>query len=242
VELVDHDTAVICVSHVQYATGFRFDLRQLADLAHAHDALLVIDATQSAGMLPIDVRRDDVDVLVSGSYKWLCSAFGAALCFVRPELAETFVPPFVGWRSTLDPFNLDAVSMPLAPGVRAMEYSTVAYGSGIALGGAVEYLLEIGVDRIFEHDLRLGDALVVGLRGLGASFITPLDQGLRSPIVGARFPGSDPADLHRRLAQHDVHTSLRLDAVRFSPHLFNHDADVERALEVLARILDGPRR
>ena len=99
----------------------RSDLRPLADLAHQNGALLVIDATQSAGMLPIDVRRDDVDVLVAGGYKWLCSAFGAALCFIRPQLAEGFVPPFVGWRSTVDPFDLDAVNMPLAPGVRAME-------------------------------------------------------------------------------------------------------------------------
>ena len=103
----------------------------------------------------------------------------------------------------------------------------------------MEYLLEIGVDRIFEHDLRLAEALVAGLRGLGASFITPLDQGLRSPIVGARFPGKDAADLRRRLAEHDVHTSLRLDAVRFSPHLYNHEGDVERALHVVAGILDG---
>ena len=241
-DLVDADTAVICVGHVQYATGFRFDLRRLADLAHGHDALLVVDATQSAGMLPIDVRRDEIDVLVAGGYKWLCSAFGAALCYVRPELAERFVPPFVGWRSTVDPFDLDAVNMPLAPGVRAMEYSTVAYGSGIALGGAVRYLLEVGLDRVFEHDLRLADGLVAGLRGLGASFITPLDRELLSPIVGARFPGRDAADLHRRLADRDVHTSLRLEAVRFSPHLFNDDADVERALRVLAELLDRPAR
>ncbi len=241
-DLVDADTAVICLGHVQYATGYRFDLGRLADLAHRNDALLVVDATQSAGMLPIDVRGDDIDVLVAGSYKWLCSAFGAALCFVRPELAERFVPPFVGWRSTLDPFDLDAVRMPLAPGVRAMEYSTVAYGSGIALGGAIRYLLDVGLDRIFEHDLRLADALVSGLRGMGASFITPLDHGLGSPIVGARFPGRDAGDLHRRLADRDVYTSLRLDAVRFSPHLFNDDADIERALGVLAELLDGEAR
>ena len=241
-ELVDRDTAVVCVGHVQYATGFRFDLERLADLAHGHDALLVVDATQSAGMLPIDVRRDDVDVLVAGGYKWLCSAFGAALCFVRPELAERFIPPFVGWRSTVDPFDLDAVHMPLAPGVRAMEYSTVAYGSGIALGGAIRYLLEVGIDRILEHDLRLAGALVEGLRSLGASFISPLDPRLRTPIVGARFPGRDAAPLHQRLAERNVYTSLRLDAVRFSPHLFNDDADVERALSVLDELLDGPAR
>ena len=123
-----------------------------------------------------------------------------------------------------------------------MVYSTVAYGSGIALGGAIGYLLEVGIDRILEHDLRLAGALVEGLRSLGASFISPLDPGLRTPIVGARFPGRDAAQLHQRLAERNVYTSLRLDAVRFSPHLFNDDADVERALSVLDALLDGPAR
>lgn len=232
-ELVDDRTRVICVSHVQYGTGFRFDLRSLADLAHAHGAVLVVDATQSAGMLPIDVRRDDVDVMVAGSYKWLCAAFGAALCYIRPEIADRFLPPFVGWRSTVDPPNFDAVNMPLAPGVRAMEYSTVAYGSGMALGGAVEYLLDVGIERIFEHDLRLAERLVVGLRELGGVFISPLEDGLMSSIVGVRIPGKDARDLHRSLSEADVFTSLRLDAVRFSPHLYNDDDDVDRALEVL---------
>lgn len=238
-ELVDANTAAICVSHVQYGTGFRFDLRRLADLAHAHGALLIVDATQSAGMLPLDVRRDDVDVLVAGSYKWLCAAFGAALCYVRPELAERFLPPFVGWRSTIDPPNFDAVNMPLAPGVRAMEYSTVAYGSGMALGGAVEYLLDVGIERVFEHDLRLTNLLVTGLRDLGAEFITPLEDGLMTSIVGARFPGTDSRELHRRLGESDVFTSLRLDAVRFSPHLYNDERDAERALAVLGDLLSS---
>lgn len=236
-ELVDEHTRVICVSHVQYGTGFRFDLRALADLAHAHGALLVIDATQSAGMLPLDVGRDDVDVMVAGSYKWLCAAFGAGLCYVRPEIAERFLPPFVGWRSTVDPPNFDAVHMPLAPGVRAMEYSTVAYGSGMALGGAVEYLLDVGIERILEHDLRLTQRLVVGLRELGGRFISPLQEGPTTSIVGVRFPGKDARELHRHLSDADVFTSLRLDAVRFSPHLYNDDADIDRALEIVGRVV-----
>jgi len=237
--LVDEGTRVICVSHVQYGTGFRFDLQALSDLAHAHGAVLVIDATQSAGMMPLDVGRDDVDVMVAGSYKWLCAAFGAALCYVRPEISERFLPPFVGWRSTIDPPNFDAVNMPLAPGVRAMEYSTVAYGSGMALGGAVEYLLDVGIERILEHDLRLTQRLVAGLGALGGRFISPVDGRPTTSIVGVRFPGRDSREVHRRLGEAGVFTSHRLDAVRFSPHLYNDDADIDRALEIVARLV-GP--
>ncbi len=237
---VDDDTAVICVSHVQYATGHRFDLAQLAELAHAHGATLVVDATQSAGMVPIDVRAADVDVLITGGYKWLCSAFGAALCYLRPELAEDFVPPIVGWKSTVDPPAFDATRMPLAEGARRMQYSTSAYPSGIALRASIEYLLGFGIDRIMAHDLRLAGLLWDGLRDLGGVLITPPGDDGRGSIVGARFPGRRPEALVRRLIEAGVVAGPRLDAVRFSPHLYNEDRDVERALAELERILATP--
>ena len=80
--LVDDDTAVICVSHVQFATGFRFALEDLTALARAHDALLVVDATQSAGMVPLDMTAQEIDVLLAGGYKWLGAMFGAAVCYL----------------------------------------------------------------------------------------------------------------------------------------------------------------
>ena len=86
---VDSDTAVIVVSYVQYSTGYRFVLRELADLAPRHGALLAVDATQALGMAPIDVGADDVDIVVAGGYKWLCGPFGAAVCCCAPSSAPT---------------------------------------------------------------------------------------------------------------------------------------------------------
>src|SRR6185437_16101974 len=104
-EHVDEETSVVVVSYVQYSTGYRFVLSELADLARAHGALLAVDATQAAGMAPIDVRRDGVAMLVAGGYKWLCGPFGAAVCWLHPGLRERFDPPLVGWRSTEDPYT-----------------------------------------------------------------------------------------------------------------------------------------
>lgn len=239
-ELVDDRTAVICVSHVQYATGHLLDLAALASVAHAHDALLVVDATQSAGMVPIDVVASDVDVLVAAGYKWLCGAFGAAICYMRPDVAARFRPPFVGWRSTVDPFAFDATRMPLARGVRAMEYSTVAYGSGIALGAAVRYLLRFGIDSILAHDLRLAARLMDGLAALGVTVLTPKREDRRGSIVLARFPGREARTVYARLTDAGVHTSFRLDGIRFAPHLYNHEEDVDGALRGVERILSSP--
>ena len=239
VERIDDGTAAVCVSHVQYSTGFRLDLRALADATHAHGALLIVDATQSAGMVPIDVRAEDVDVLVAGSYKWLCAAFGAALCYLRPELADRFRPPIVGWRSRVDAFVFEADRMPIARGARGMEYSTVAYGSGIALGSAIRYLLDAGIERILEHDRALADRLLAGAAELGGAAMAPADPNDRTGIASVRFDGWDVKELWERLTAAGVHTSARLGAIRFSPHLYNHSADVDAALGTLEEILRG---
>ncbi len=239
-ELVDERTAVIAVSYVQYSTGYRFVLSELAELAHAHGALLAVDATQAAGMAPVDVARDDIDLLVAGGYKWLCGPFGAAVCWLRPELRERFDPPFVGWRSTEDPYTFDARTMPLARTARSMEYSTMGYGSAVALGRALRYVLDLGVERVLAHDLALAARLADGLERLGATVLTPRDDAHRGGIVTARYPGRDGEEVAARLNDAGVIVSPRFGATRFSLHFFNDETDVDRALGTLERILASP--
>ncbi len=236
-EQVDDATSVLVASYVQYSTGYRFVLRELADLAHAHGALLAVDATQAAGMAPVDVAADDVDILVAGGYKWLCGPFGAAVCWLRPELRERFDPPFVGWRSTVDPYTFDSRTMPIAPTARSMEYSTMSYGAAVALGGALRYVLDLGVDRVLAHDQALASRLAAGLDALGAQVLTPRDDAHRGGIVTARYPGRDGEEVAGQLNDAGVIVSPRFGATRFSVHYFNDESDVDRALEVLAALL-----
>jgi len=91
--LVDKHTSVISISQVEYGTGQRFDLRWLSELAHSHGAILVVDATQSAGLMPIDVHADGVDALVAGGYKGLLGPFGSACLYVRADLIPRLEPP-----------------------------------------------------------------------------------------------------------------------------------------------------
>lgn len=237
-EAVDDRTAAICISHVQYATGHLLDPKGLADLAHAHDALLILDTTQSSGAVPLDVRATDQDVVISSAYKWITGSPGGAFAYLRPAVAERFRPPFVGWRTTGEgALAFDATRISLATGGRRMEYATVAYGSGIALGSAIRYLLDAGIDRIHEHNLALCDLLLTELRARGADILTPEPRGDRGTIVSARFPGRGAADLAGALMDRGVHVASRLGALRFSPHLYNDDDDVRRALEELDRLL-----
>jgi cysteine desulfurase / selenocysteine lyase len=234
---VDERTAVICVSHVQYATGHRLDPASLVELARSVGATLVLDATQSAGVVPLDAPALGVDVLVTSGYKWLCSAPGAGICYLRPELWERLDPPFVGWRSTEDPPAFDATRIPLATGARRLEYSTPAYAAGAALSAAVDYLLGLGIGNVLEHDLALGAELREGLERLGADVLTPEDDDRRAGIVITRFPGHAGDAIAAALNGAGVVVSPRLGSVRFSLHVFNDSTDVARALDVLADVV-----
>jgi len=236
-EHVDSATAVICISHVQYLTGHLLDLDDLVTLAHDHGALLIIDATQSAGQVPIDVAATGVDALITGSYKWLCSTFGAAACYLGPALLREFRPPLVGWRSTEHPYSLDARWLPLAATARRMEYSTMSYASAIAFGRAIRYVAGLALDEIADHNRQLAGQLIDGLTGRGAKLLTPRDPRRRAGTVTARFPGRDGEAVAAELTRHGVIVSPRVGSARFSMHFYNDSDDVNRALAVLDLVL-----
>ena len=239
VALVDERTAAICVSHVQFATGHRLEIGSLVELARAHDALLLLDATQSAGAVPLAGAASEVDFLVSGSYKWLCSPFGSAFCYLGPRVRASFHPPLVGWRSVVDPYRLDARTPNLAPDARRLEFSTSGYGAAVALGRSIDYVLDLGVERILEHNLALAGRLIDGLDELGAVVLTPRADDERSGIVTARFPGRDGEAVAAELTSRGVVVSPRFGSTRLSVHFFNNEADVDHTLETIADVLSG---
>ncbi|MFO8061201.1 MAG: aminotransferase class V-fold PLP-dependent enzyme, partial [Bacillota bacterium] len=152
---VDDDTTAVCISEVQYATGHRFDLGLLAELAHDAGALCIVDGTQSAGVVPVDVEESDVDAFVASGYKWLCAPFGAAAMYVHPRLMGSIDPPIAGWRSTRDIFAFDATRLDFIDDARKFHAGTPSYGAMFALGEIARYLLDLGVDTVFEHVLSL---------------------------------------------------------------------------------------
>lgn len=239
-ELVDHRTAAIAVSHVQWGTGYRFDLAQLAELAHAHGALLVVDAMQSAGVVPINVAASGVDVLAAGSFKWLCAFAGTGVCYVRPELAERWQPILAGsltsWPAL--PYTESGVSNvhDIQHGARRLEYASSTHTLRVALNGSIRYLLDVGIASILSHVQALTARLADGMRLLDATILTPNDEAHRAGILTARFPGQAAAHLVAELAKHNVVTLERLGGVRFSPHLFNTGDDIDRALAALEEI------
>ncbi len=237
IRLIDDHTAVVCISHVEYSGGQCYDLQKLSVAAHDHNALLIVDATQSAGAIPIDAPGFGVDALISGAYKWLCGPFGAAVMYLAPHLHEALEPGLVGFRSHKDMWDLQADRLEFPKTAQRFEFSTMAFGCAIGLTRSIEYLVNIGVERIFSYNKHLADILISGLEELDAKIISPRNEEERTSIVAARIPGKDPAEVTRKLKEGMVFVSCRKDFIRFSPHLYNRPDDIQRTLDLIKEIL-----
>jgi len=234
---IDPGTAVVCVSDVVYSTGRRLDVARLAQAAHRNGALLVIDATQSAGGIPIDVAALGVDALIAASYKWLCGPFGVAVMYLAPQLHERLEPGLVGFRSHERMWDLRADRLQLPPNAHRFEFSTMAYGCAPGLSSSIDYLMRLDVGRIFSRNKKLADLLIEGLRERNAEILSPTDDGARSSIVAARFADTDVRILAERLNQAGIVVSARRNVLRLSPHLYNDADDIQHALTAIDRCL-----
>jgi len=230
IALIDQKTAVVCISHVEYGNGQTFDLQLLAEAAEDHDVLLVVDATQSAGAIPIDVQACPVDALISGAYKWLCGPFGAAFMYVAPHLAEKLEPGLVGFRSHKNMWDLDASRIDYPQAAKKFEFSTMAFGCAVGLTRTIDFLNGVGVENIFQYNRQLADILIMGLHSRDAVIISPLDDENRSSIVTAYFENIDSKKIITDLKATQVFVSSRAGAIRFSPHLYNTAEDIDSAL------------
>ena len=230
IALIDQKTAVVCISHVEYGNGQTFDLQLLAEAAQDHDALLVVDATQSAGAIPIDIQACPVDALISGAYKWLCGPFGAAFMYVAPHLSEKLEPGLVGFRSHKNMWDLDASRIDYPQAAKKFEFSTMAFGCAVGLTRTIDFLNGVGVENIFQYNRQLADILIMGLHSRDAVIISPLDDENRSSIVTAYFENIDSKKIITDLKAAQVFVSSRAGAIRFSPHLYNTAEDIDSAL------------
>ena len=230
---IDERTLLVSVTHVSYRTGERLPVDEIVRLAHDRGALVLLDAYQSVGTLPVDVAALGVDVVAAGTVKYLLASAGLAFLYVRPGLADGLLPTATGWFADEDVFAMDDRDYSPARGATRFQLGTPPVPSIYAGLAGLELVRSAGVDATSAHVALLSDALVDGVRELGGSVVTPEARGALVCIAAA-----DPAALVGRLAGDGVVASWRDRSVRLSMHFYNDAADIEAALRALARHRD----
>jgi selenocysteine lyase/cysteine desulfurase len=223
-EEVRPSTALVAVSAVQSADGRVADLDALRAAAAAAGARVLVDATQSAGWLPMDAGG--YDYVVAHGYKWLVGPHGACFMTVREGAEETLASGFAGWYAADDPWgSCYGPIARLAPGARRFD-ARPAYLPFVGAAASLSLLAEVGVDAVHAHDLELAGALREGLTALGYSPV----RGDSAIVSVPDFP-SQPAE---RLTRAGIRFSDPLGSLRLAVHLHTTRADVEAVLTALS--------
>jgi selenocysteine lyase/cysteine desulfurase len=218
-DAVDGGTDVVAVSAVHSADGRVADLDAIAAAAADHGARTLIDASHACGWMPFDAGR--FDHVACAGYKWLLGLRGTAFFTARPEAAERLVPHLAGWYAGQDP-DTTYYGAPLRLAADASRFDvSPAWLSWVAHAPALALLEQVGVEAIRAHDLALADRFRAGMG---------LPPG-PTPIVSLALDHDDAVE---RLKGAGVMAAGRGSGVRFSFHLYTTEADVDRALEVLA--------
>ena len=235
-QAVDENTKVISVSHVSHRNGHVLDLRGLADLAHANDAYLHVDAIQSVGAMQVDVKQTEVDFLTCGTYKWLLGPIGLAFFYVRDELLPELESPYSGemqakkWSNPLQTFPRGEFPVELHETASKFEYATVHFQGLYELRAALDYIQDIGISEIEAQVLRLSSQVWKGVDALGFEMLTPPNtaSGIVTCIVE---DGDEVAGL---LERNKIVVSVKSGKLlRVSPHFFNTEDEVSQLLSVL---------
>ncbi len=229
---VNDRTALVATSHVYFTSGAIQDIKHVADAAHKYGALTLVDAYQSVGQVPVDVKAAGVDFLIAGGLKWLLGGPGIVLLYVRDELARRLAPGIAGWFGHKNQFAFDSRTLELHDDARRFELGTPALAAVYAQLGGLEYIDEIGVPAIRRVTSALTEDLVARAREHGfRPHVAPRAED-RSAIV--MLPAADPAAGVRHLAASGIIVDARPGHVRFSPFFYNVQDDHVSALERLA--------
>jgi len=228
-DAVTDRTAIVATSHVFFSTGAIQDLAALGRIAHDRGALFVVDAYQSAGQVPIDVREAGADILITGPLKWLLGGPGLAYLYVRAQLIEQLVPTIAGWFGAEQQFAFDITRFEFRHDARRFELGTPALPTVHAALGGHSIIEEVGVGAIRERNALLTERLIDGVRRHGFVIRCAAQPAQRSAIV--MIGHDDPAGTVERLARHGIIVDWRPGHVRVSPHFYNTEAEIDAVIE-----------
>ncbi len=242
VEAIDERTAIVPISLVLFRSATLVDVAPVVARAREVGALVLLDAYQAAGSVPVDVVALDIDFCVGGSVKYLSGGPGNGWLYVRPELAETLRPAQVGWFGHARPFGFEFDAVDYAGGVARFAGGTPGVPAAYAAAPAYQALLDIGAQRIRERSQSLTQPLLEEALARGFTVRSPIDPQHRGGHVTID-PGDSERVHHELIARGFVVDHRPGVGIRVAPHFYNSTAECTAILEEMSAIRAGaPRR
>jgi selenocysteine lyase/cysteine desulfurase len=216
--------------------GFIQDVASIARLAHARGAILFVDAYQTLGTQPIDVKALGVDALAGGTLKYLMACAGIAFLYVRRELAEQLRPTVTGWFGRVNPFAFDPMTLDWAAAARRFDGGTPPIINAYIARAGLEIIHDVGPANIAAWTRALSERMISGGTDRGLLLHGTPDVTRKSPTTAFRVPGTS-ANVERALRARGLIASARGDVIRLAPHFYSTFDDVDQTLDALAAVL-----
>jgi len=225
---------LLAISFVQFLSGFRADLAGIGEICKRRGVIYLVDAIQGLGAFPMDVREAHIDALAADGHKWLLGPEGCGVLYISRRLQEQVEPVEFGWTNVAGYNDYASRDMTLRPDAGRYECGTLNTIGCYGLRASIDFLLDIGIDKIASTVRRLADQIVRGVRVRGYEVLGEPNAG----IVSFRRAGIDSAAICAHLREHSIITAPRAGWVRASPHFYITPEDVEKMLDLLPKTLE----
>lgn len=236
-ESINKDTAVVMLSSIHWADGTRFDLKSISARCRETDTFFIVDGTQSTGALPMDVTDNRIDALACAGYKWLLGPYSIGFAYFSKFFNEG-IPLEDSWMNKSNAVNFNSLDYVDEYTTGAGRYNVGEYSNFTLvpmLNTALKQITEWKVDQIQEYCGHLVRPLIEFIRTKGL-WIEDAEYRANH-LLGVGLNGkADPNNLFKQMQERKIYVSLRGDAVRISPHLYNSENDIEALIDVLAKL------
>jgi selenocysteine lyase/cysteine desulfurase len=232
---IDERVRVVAISHVEFASGFAFDLARMAQECRERDVFLFVDVAQSIGILPLDLRL--VDAAAWPMWKWMMGPLGVGGFYISNRRLEMIRPSYVGTDGMVSTPDYLEYRFEFRPDASRFEYSTENTLGLLGTAEAVDRLEPLlrpeAGDALARRVFALGDELIPLMESSGFRLYSSKAERERSGIFSFVTPGK-PGPFAAQLRQHGVEAAVRGGRLRISPHFYNSVADLQRVAETFA--------
>lgn len=233
--LINDRTRVVALSHAQFGSGYRIDLKPIADEVHAAGGVLCVDAIQTVGAMPVDVQAMGIDFLAADGHKWMLGPEGAGFLYCEEDLCQQLRPPIAGWLGRFNHLDYDHYDERYYPDARRFEPGTWNVAGVRGLGASVGLLLDIGLETVWSRIDALCQHLRTRLSEKGYGVVSPAGPHERSGLVAFDAPEGKPthAEILAELGRRDIMIALRRGHLRASPHFYNTMDQLDALVDAL---------
>jgi len=240
---IDEETMIVALSHVYFRTGALQDVKTIIDHAHSKGAIVMLDSYQAAGVVPIDVKQLNVDILAAGVLKWLCGGPGAAFMYVRKDLQEKFRPAIRGWLADKEPFEFHMPDVNFETGMHRFLTSSIQVPCLHTAKPALLMMGEIGIDAIRKKSLEMTDRMIALADEYGFVVNSPREAHKRGGAltidpIGKNDIGMTTKEVCDELIRRRFIVDYRPPfGIRIAPHFYNTMEEVDAVMEEMHKML-----